>query len=116
MCQQWFSIVGLLFDIVGFLLIAFEWRHVFRREHERRMYDLEHDYERYSAEIQGKEYLDPRRGDYTMWRLFQKLFLKEWRFRQKIFYCGVILVILGFLGQTLGSWPYGGPYLGSKSC
>jgi hypothetical protein len=29
MCQQWFSVTGLIFDAAGFLLIAFEWRHVF---------------------------------------------------------------------------------------
>jgi hypothetical protein len=106
MCQQWFSVLGLAFDVVGFLIIAFEWRHVFWREHERRMYELEHDYERYSADLQGKAYEDPRRGDYTMWREFQRLFLKEWRFRRKLFYGGVALVLLGFLGQTIGSWPF----------
>jgi hypothetical protein len=40
MCQQWFSIVGLLLDIVGFLLIAFEWRRMYIRERERRMDEL----------------------------------------------------------------------------
>ena len=34
-----------------------------------------------------------------MWRHFQKLFLKEWWFRGKIFYTGVVLVIFGFLGH-----------------
>ena len=116
MCQQWFSVAGLAFDILGFLIIAFEWRHVFWREHERRIYELEHDHERSRAERAGKDYEDPRRSDYTMWREFQKLFLKEWRFRRKLFYFGVALVVLGFLGQTLGSWPSGVPMLGFKSC
>ena len=116
MCQQWFSVAGLVFDVVGFLLIAFEWRHIFWREHERRIYELEHDYERSSAEQLGKTYEDPRRGDYTMWREFQKLFLKEWRFRRKIFYAGVILVVLGFCGQVFGSWPYHRTALGLINC
>jgi hypothetical protein len=62
MCQQWFSVFGLVLDVTGFLLIAFEWRHVFWREHERRIYELQHDYERYGAVLEGREYEDPRRG------------------------------------------------------
>jgi len=116
MCQQWFSIVGLLLDIVGFLMIAFEWRHTYVRERERRMYDLHHDYERSRAEKFGEVYEDPRAGDYTMAKLFSKLFMKEWRHRGQIFYGGVALVILGFIGQTLGSWPRGVPFFNFTSC
>jgi hypothetical protein len=116
MCQQWFTIGGLILELLGFLLIAFEWRHVLWREHERRIYELEHDYERSRSEHQGKEYIDPRRADYTMWREFQKLFLKEWRFRRTIFYCGVMLVVVGFLSQTTGSLPYAMSVWGFKSC
>ena len=89
MCQQWFSIVGLLLDIVGFLVIAFEWRHMYIRERERRMDELQHDYERSRAENFGETYNDPRAGDYTMARLFSKLFMKEWRYRGRLFYGGV---------------------------
>ena len=106
MCQQWFSVVGLLFDVVGFLLIAFEWQQVFRREHETRIDELGHDHERSKAERIGESYEDPRRSDYTKSRKFHKLFLKEWRFRRKLFYCGVALVVLGFVGQTIGGWPH----------
>jgi hypothetical protein len=116
MCQQWFSVGGLVLELLGFLLIAFEWRHMLWREHERRLYELQHDYERYGAELQGKEYEDPRRADYTMWREFQKLFLKEWRFRRRIFYCGLVLVLFGFMGQTTGSLPYGMSMFGFKNC
>ena len=31
MCQQWLSVAGHLIELVGFLLIAFELRHVFTR-------------------------------------------------------------------------------------
>jgi hypothetical protein len=101
---------------LGFRLIAFEWRHVLWREHEKRMYELEHDYERYRAELQGTDYVEPRLADYTMWREFQKLFLKEWRFKRMIFYCGVTLVVLGFVSQTTGSLPYPLTIWGFKSC
>ena len=29
MCQQWYSVVGLALEVVGFLFVAWEWRHVF---------------------------------------------------------------------------------------
>jgi hypothetical protein len=74
MCQQWFSVVGLLFDVVGFLLIAFEWQQVFRREHETRIDELGHDHERSKAERIGESYEDPGRSDYTKSRKFHKLF------------------------------------------
>jgi hypothetical protein len=51
-----------------------------------------------------------------MWREFQKLFLQEWRWRGRVFYFGVALVVLGFLGQLLGSFPGGVPFFGFKSC
>jgi hypothetical protein len=114
MCQQWFSVAGLLLDIVGFLLIAFEWRHMFIREHERRMEELNHDYERSRAEIFGETYNDPRQADYTIARLFSKLFTQEWRYRGMLFYSGVVLVILGFVGQTVGTWP--GGFLLLRNC
>ena len=75
MCQQWFSVIGLVFDIVGFLLIVFEWRHMFIRERNRRMEELHYDYERSRVERSEQTYNDPRSGDYTMARLFSKLFI-----------------------------------------
>src|SRR5882724_4485053 len=107
MCQQWLSVAGLALDIVGFLLIAFEWRHMLLREHDKRMFELDQDYKRTDSESKRETYKDPRRMDYTMWRDMQRRFLKEWQWRRKIFYAGVALVILGFLGQTLGSLPPG---------
>ncbi len=114
MCQQWFSVAGQTCDIAGFLLIAFEWRHMFLRERERRLYELQHDYDRTRAEYSGEEWSDPRGADHTMWREFQKLFIKEWRMRGRIFYGGVILVVIGFTFQVMGSWPRG--VLGIVSC
>ena len=44
MCQQWFSVAGLTLEVFGFLLIAWEWRHV---EHSvvLRQAAVEEDYE-----------------------------------------------------------------------
>lgn len=85
MCQQWFSIAGLSFDIAGFLLIAFEWRHMFIRERRRRLRNFGHDQERSRAEDTGHVYEDPRLGEYTLWRDFQKLFSEEWTMRGRLF-------------------------------
>jgi hypothetical protein len=115
MCQQWFSVVGLFLDVVGFLLIAWEWRHMFFRERDRRMDQYHYDYERKWAEIKGETYNDPRAEEATqMAELFWKLFVKEWRGRAWLFYSGAALVILGFLAQTAGSWP--GGLLSFKNC
>ena len=35
MCQQWLSVAGHLVELIGFLLIAFELRHVFARKAAR---------------------------------------------------------------------------------
>ena len=41
MCQQWLSVAGHLIELVGFLLIAFELRHVFARGQGRlRVYSI----------------------------------------------------------------------------
>jgi hypothetical protein len=113
-CQQWLSIVGLVCDIVGFLIIAFEWRFMFWREYEKRQHELHADFEKYSAELRGEEYQD--RGLYTMAREFSKLLSKEGLFRRKLFYVGVVLVVLGFIGQVLGSWPQGIPLTSFRAC
>jgi hypothetical protein len=51
-----------------------------------------------------------------MAKLFSKMVWKEGLFRRKLFYWGVALVVGGFVGQVLGSWPYGVPFLGFKPC
>lgn len=104
MCQNWFSIIGQALDVVGFLIIAYEWYHVFKREHERRIGELQNAYERNAAAERGG--LAPDQDeDATMWREFQRLFLVEWAWRRRVFLTGAALVILGFVFQALGNWP-----------
>jgi hypothetical protein len=105
MCQNWFSVIGQTFDVIGFLIIAFEWYHQFWRDHERRIAELQKAYERQTALYKG-EPLPEQDEDMLMWREFQKLFLKEWRWRRKVFFTGATLVILGFVFQVLGNWPH----------
>lgn len=105
MCQNWYAIIGQLLDVIGFLTIAFEWFHQFKRDHERRIDELQKAYERHAAAIRGEAPPD-QDEDATMWREFQKLFLKEWRWRRKVFVTGAALVVLGFVFQALGNWPH----------
>jgi hypothetical protein len=101
MCQQWFSIAGLGFDVAGFLLIAFEWRHMFLEERRRLLHDFGHDKKRSQAEHAGNAYEDPRSTEYVRWREAQESFFVEWRMRGKIFYGGVVLVLFRFFFQVL---------------
>src|SRR5262249_44658987 len=116
MCHQWLSIAGLAFDIVGFLMIAFEWHFMSQRENAERLNQIGADYERLGAELDGKKYQDPHEGDSTMRREFQKLWRADKRFRRRLFYPGVTLVVLGFVFQILGGWPYGLSALGINAC
>jgi hypothetical protein len=105
MCQNWFAVIGQTLDVVGFLIIAFEWYHQYKRDHERRIGELQKAYERQAAWYKGEP--PPEQDeDMLMWREFQKLFLKEWRWRRKVFFTGAGLVIAGFVFQVLGSWPH----------
>ncbi len=105
MCQNWFSIIGQLLDVIGFLTIAIEWHHQFKRDHDKRIGELQKAYERQSAELNGETYVDPD-DDKDNWNMFQKLFIAEWQWRRKVFLVGAGLVIFGFIFQALGNWPH----------
>jgi hypothetical protein len=104
MCQNWYAVIGQTLDIIGFLTIAFEWFHQYRRDHDRRINELQRAYERATAEMRGEGPPD-QDEDRMMWREFQRLFLQEWRWRRKVFFTGAVLVILGFVFQVLGARP-----------
>ena len=100
MCQQWFSVAGLILDIIGFLLIAREWRWAIR--------------------LQGAEQVE-RRGhvqDTTEDRKYRwQGWLQEYELRRRLFRLGLAFVILGFIGQAIGSLPSSYVALvGIKSC
>jgi hypothetical protein len=105
MCQNWYAIIGQLLDVVGFLIIAIEWHHQFKRDHDRRIGELQKAYDQQAAELNGEKYEDPN-NDVDNWRMYQKLFLEEWNWRRKVFYAGAGMVIVGFLFQVLGNWPH----------
>jgi hypothetical protein len=70
MCQQWFSVLGLILVTTGFLLIATEWYHIFKLDILQRRNRIESDYERTRAERDGRKWVDPSSQDHTMLREF----------------------------------------------
>ena len=58
MSQEWLSVVGLSLDIIGFLLIAFEWHHMFIRDVYMRQKRIERDHAKWRAEMDGDEFDD----------------------------------------------------------
>jgi hypothetical protein len=114
LCQQWFSVVGLVLDVIGFLIIAFEWKHGFDHSVLLRQARVEEDYELTAS---GKATAKKRReADASMWRNMQRENAKDNVFRARIFWTGVTLVVLGFLGQLVGSLPYGNSVFHFASC
>ena len=116
MCQQWLSVAGLVLDVIGFLIIAFEWRHTYFAQRAPARDPGTRDHDRTKADEQGKNYEDSTQADASMWRHTQRENLKDNRYRARLFFVGVVLVIFGFLGQTLGSLPYGIPFFGFGNC
>jgi len=111
MCQQWFSSTGLVLDVVGFLLIAWEWRHMFLHSVLARENKVQEDYETTRT---GRSNL--AQASASMWRNTQRENQKDNRRRSMLFYTGVALVILGFVSQLLGSLPYGSSVFHFPTC
>jgi hypothetical protein len=115
MCQQWFSVAGLVLELVGFLLIAREWYHGFSQMAVLRQQRVQEDYVR-TRRAQGLPYEDTSEGDASMWRNTQRENRIDNRRRARIFFWGAGLVVLGVVFQVLGSWPYGLRLLRLVSC
>ena len=94
MCQQYFSIIGLVADVIGFLLIAFEWREVFRHNILSRHNAVEADYVRITQGEEAAKELEWAKA--SMWRNTQKENIKDNARRARVFYSGVVLVVRDF--------------------
>ena len=114
MCQQWFSVVGNLTEIVGFLLVVREWYHVFSLDALQRRNRIERYYERTCAETEGREWVDPSSAEHRMWREFRRLLNRDLRYRRRIFFGGSALIVLEAILQMAGNWPSG--VFGIRSC
>ena len=114
MCQQWFSLFGLTLEVIGFVFVVSEWSHVFKHSALTRQNAVEADYELTTQSMEA----DNRRrlAEASMWRNTQRENRIDNRWRARVFYIGVLLVLLGFAGQAIGSLPYGISVIGFKSC
>lgn len=114
MCQQWFSVFGLTAEVIGFLLIAYEWRETFRHLILQRDNAVELDYIRTT---QGEEAAKQREhADASMWRNTQRENIKDNTRRAWTFGSGVALVVVGYIGQLIGSLPFGISFFHFSSC
>lgn len=115
MCQQWFSVAGLILDAIGVLMLVAEWRIAFRRDAEERKAEIaamNHRWFNKQSELADEEPDESPAVGRGMWATLTG----EVRRRSTLVFIGIALIIVGFIGQVLGSWPYGVPFLGWKSC
>ena len=100
------TVAGLVADVIGFVLIAYEWHRTFKYTEEMRQEQLQDAYERNEAREQGRKPVNKfELEDELMAKDFSKLRLQEALFRERLFFLGVGLVILGFVLQVIGALP-----------
>lgn len=95
---------GLIADIIGFSIIAFEWHRTFKYTEEIRQLQLNDAYERNYAREQGREPENRMQMEEEMMaKEFSKLRSHEALFRERLFFVGVSLVLVGFVLQLIGA-------------
>ncbi|MGE3990124.1 hypothetical protein [Pseudorhodoplanes sp.] len=113
MCQQWFSVVGLASDIVGVILIVYEWHIMFWRHYHRRLDDIDAHYEKLRRKADGEA--EPVEED--NWSMGKHMWMglrEDIVYRAKLAYVGVALLLFGFVLQLIGALP--SDITGLKSC
>jgi hypothetical protein len=118
MCQQWLSVFGLIADVIGFLMIAWEWRHMFKHDRFMRELEISEIRARQIARLEGRDRTDYEMDEdnYSLPRHMGQALNHQSNFRKRFFYSGTALVILGFLSQFAGSLPGGIPGTSIRSC
>ena len=101
MCQQWLSVIGLLLDVSGFLMIAWEWYEMFRRHVAEKEQEISEFYAKFVARLEGKLRTDYEMDEdnYPLGKHMGMGLQADKKHRSKLFGFGVLLVVLGFLGQ-----------------
>jgi Flp pilus assembly protein TadB len=112
------GVTGLVADVLGFLLIAWEWHRTFKHTYEIRQLQLQDAYERNQARHEGRQPENRMQAEEeTMAKEFSKLHGREGQFKQNLFLTGMALVILGFLLQVIGALrPSTAAMIGFISC
>jgi hypothetical protein len=118
MCQQWLSVFGLIADVIGFLMIAWEWRYMFKNDRSERELEISEIRARHFARLDGRDRTDYEMDEdnASLPRHMEQALGYQLKYRGRYFYGGVALVILGFVGQCAGSLPGGIPGTSIQSC
>jgi hypothetical protein len=118
MCQQWLSVFGLIADVIGFLMIAWEWRHMFLLDLFNRELEISEIRARHFARLDGRDRTDYEMDENnpSLPKHMEQALNYQLNYRKRFFYSGTALVILGFLGQCAGSLPGGVPGTPFQSC
>jgi hypothetical protein len=117
MCQQWIGIAGLVFDVIGVLMVVFEWHVMFNRHIGERTSVIDAFYARYNARAEGRKLPeDDDLDNYSMGKHMGMGLREDVQFRGRLVYVGTALLIVGFLLQAVAAIPGGITWLGLKSC
>jgi uncharacterized membrane protein len=114
MCQQWFSVFGLVADVVGFLMILYEWRIMFERHMGEKKIEIETFFERRHRHAMGEPEPPEEEVNWSMGKHMAMGLQDDVRLRSRIVLIGTVLIVLGFCLQVAGTWP--GGLFGFKSC
>jgi len=104
MCQQWFSVAGLACDIVGVILIIFEWHVIFWRNYHQRLGDIDEHYARLNRKMSG----EPEPVEEDNWSMGKHMWMglrEDISQRAKLAYVGMGLLLIGFVLQLIGALP-----------
>lgn len=117
MCQQWISLIGLFADVVGFLMIVWEWHLMFRRYITSKISEIDALYERLHRQRDGLPPEDPHADEF--WSMGKHMYMgmmEDVRQRGRLVYVGAGLIVFGFVFQGLGTVPGGLPWAHVASC
>jgi hypothetical protein len=113
MCQQWLSVLGLILDVVGVLMIVSEWHIMFRRHIAQSIVEIDALYARLRNELTPPHEEEPH---WSMGRHMLMGLAEDVRYRGRLVYWGAGILVLGFVLQALGALPGGIPGTAVSSC
>lgn len=105
MCQNWYSVIGQVLDVIGFLTIAWEWHYGYEDIGAEIVEKLNERLQEQDLEEAEQYGMEPTANSLQS-RYVREEYWKEYYRRGNIFRLGVTLVVLGFIFQVLGSWPH----------
>jgi hypothetical protein len=95
--MAWVSVVGLFLDILGFLILAYEWQEA---AIQAQAGEVDASLNRGQWGLSPEEQTAMRPG--IMSEVAARYWSRKWLFR-----LGAALIVFGFLFQLIGSWPKG---------